>query len=103
MMWTLFSTLACTSSLFIGLIVDAMHWEGSWMIYLVGIILGGLEITIEGLQELMKEKQFNVDLLMIIAAVSAGIIGDWREGALPLLVGRYIYAHGGVPVSCFVR
>ncbi|EOT27911.1 heavy metal translocating P-type ATPase [Enterococcus saccharolyticus] len=86
MMWTLFSTLACTSSLFIGLILDAMHWEGSWMIYLVGIILGGLEITIEGLQELMKEKQFNVDLLMIIAAVSAGIIGDWREGALLIFI-----------------
>ncbi|HPR81892.1 MAG TPA: heavy metal translocating P-type ATPase [Enterococcus sp.] len=85
-MWTLFGTIACTLSLLAGVISDVMHFEGSWLIYLIGILFGGLEITIVGLRELVTEKHFNVDLLMMIAAISAGVIGDWREGTLLIFI-----------------
>lgn len=81
------STLSCTLFLVIGLITDlGFGWPYSWVLFLLSVTTGGLEIAWNGLKELFEEKHFNVDLLMILAAVSAGLIGDWREGALLIFI-----------------
>lgn len=80
-------TIICTVFLIIGFIFDlGLQWEYSWLLYLLAIVAGGIELTIDGVKELIQEKHFNVDLLMMIAAVSAGMIGDWREGALLIFI-----------------
>jgi Cd2+/Zn2+-exporting ATPase len=80
-------TIICTVFLIIGFIFDlGLQWEYSWLLYLLAIVAGGIELTIDGVKELIQEKHFNVDLLMMIAAVSAGVIGDWREGALLIFI-----------------
>lgn len=84
---TLISTVSCIVFLIGGLILEfGFQWEYSWLIYLASVVGGGTEITYAGVKELMAEKHFNVDLLMILAAVSAGLIGDWREGALLIFI-----------------
>lgn len=84
---TLMSTVSCIGLLIIGMILDfSFHWQFSWLIYLASVISGGAEITIEGAKELWTKKHFNVDLLMILAAISAGLIGDWREGAALIFI-----------------
>ena len=84
---TLISTVGCIVFLVLGMILDfGFHRQYSWIIYLASVISGGTEITIDGFKELWAEKHFNVDLLMILAAVSAGLIGDWREGAVLIFI-----------------
>ena len=61
-------------------------WPHSWVLFVLSVTTGGLEIAWNGLKELFEDKHFNVDLLMILAAVSAGLIGDWREGALLIFI-----------------
>ncbi|MEG0293522.1 heavy metal translocating P-type ATPase [Enterococcus sp.] len=83
----LISTASCILFLIVGLLIEfGMGWPYSWLFYLLSVVTGGLEIAWNGLKELFAEKHFNVDLLMILAAVSAGLIGDWREGALLIFI-----------------
>ncbi|MHC5269526.1 heavy metal translocating P-type ATPase [Enterococcus sp. LJL98] len=84
---TFISTVSCIVFLVAGFILEfGFQWPGSAFIYLASVISGGLEITLAGLREFVREKHFNVDLLMILAALSAGLIGDWREGALLIFI-----------------
>ncbi|HIZ52671.1 MAG TPA: cadmium-translocating P-type ATPase [Candidatus Enterococcus avicola] len=81
------STASCILFLVIGLIMDlGFGWPHSWVLFVLSVTTGGLEIAWNGLKELFEDKHFNVDLLMILAAVSAGLIGDWREGALLIFI-----------------
>lgn len=83
----LISTASCIFFLVVGLLTEfGMGWPYSWLFYFLSVVTGGLEIAWNGLKELFAEKHFNVDLLMILAAVSAGLIGDWREGALLIFI-----------------
>ena len=42
-------------------------------------VIGGYQSTREGLTTLFKEKQLDVDLLMIVAALGAASLGFWRQ------------------------
>lgn len=42
-------------------------------------VIGGYESAREGLTTLFEEKEFDVDLLMIVAALGAAILGLWRQ------------------------
>jgi Cd2+/Zn2+-exporting ATPase len=55
-------------------------------LYLAAFVIGGYETAKEGLLALWKEREFGVDLLMIIAAIGAGAIGYWLEGALLIFI-----------------
>ena len=48
--------------------------------------IGGFLSAKEGLNELIKDKHFNVDLLMILAAIGASVIGYWMEAALLIFI-----------------
>lgn len=59
--------------------VDAVVFLGSFLI-------GGYYQGREGVSEFVKNKTLNVDILMIIAAVGASVIGYWLEGALLIFI-----------------
>ncbi|MBE2235905.1 MAG: cadmium-translocating P-type ATPase [Anaerolinea sp.] len=53
--------------------------------YLVAYLAGGYYGVRQGLAEL-RHGAINIDLLMILAALGAAVIGDWREGAILLFL-----------------
>lgn len=55
-------------------------------LYIMAFCIGGFAKAKEGLMETVKEKELNVELLMIIAAVGSAIIGYWTEGAILIFI-----------------
>lgn len=53
--------------------------------YIVAYLAGGYYGVRQGLAEL-RHGAINIDLLMILAAIGAATIGDWREGAILLFL-----------------
>ena len=50
-------------------------------IYIVAILLGGYHWAKEGLEELVKEKEIGIEILMMAATVGSAILGMWDEAA----------------------
>jgi Zn2+/Cd2+-exporting ATPase len=69
-------------------------WLGvSLLILTAAYVIGGYQSTREGLTTLWREKELDVDLLMIVAALGAAILGLWRkeyyfivDGAMLILI-----------------
>ncbi len=62
------------------------------ILYWIAIPLGGYLWTIEGLEELFKEQEVGISVLMVAATAGAGILGLWEEAAA--LVVLYGAAEG---------
>jgi Cd2+/Zn2+-exporting ATPase len=63
--------------------------SSSLSIYLVSYLLAylfGSFFMIKELITFIKEKKFDINLLMLLAAIGAGILGEWFEGALLLFL-----------------
>ncbi len=63
----------------------------SWSCYLIAYIFGGYFMLGEAVRNLLAGR-FNIDLLMLVAAVGAGSLGEWAEGALLLFL--FSLGHG---------
>lgn len=50
-------------------------------LYLVAIVLGGYHWSREGIEELLKEKEIGIDILMMAAAIGSAVLGMWDEAA----------------------
>ncbi len=75
--------------LFIGLAWAAGKKELAGLeitLYILAYIIGGYQKAIEGLETLFKEKDLDVDLLMVIAAIGAASIGYWMDGAILIFI-----------------
>jgi Zn2+/Cd2+-exporting ATPase len=59
---------------------------GTSAIFLAGYVLGGYRQAIEGTTTLFRERELDVDLLMVVAAIGAAIIGYWFDGALLIFI-----------------
>jgi Cd2+/Zn2+-exporting ATPase len=55
-------------------------------LFLVGYVLGGYRQAIEGVTTLVKDRELDVDLLMVVAAIGAACIGYWFDGALLIFI-----------------
>ena len=55
-------------------------------LYILAYAVGGYQKAREGLETLFKEKQLDVDLLMVVAAVGAASIGYWMDGAILIFI-----------------
>ncbi|WP_229106325.1 heavy metal translocating P-type ATPase [Paenibacillus sp. 1001270B_150601_E10] len=55
-------------------------------LYIAAFIIGGFQQAKEGLETLVKERDLDVNLLMILAAIGAGSIGYWAEGAILIFI-----------------
>lgn len=88
------AALVCGLLLFLGWFALHLGWLGWAMLLLpAAYVIGGYESAREGLTTLIKEKELDVDLLMIVAAVGAASLGLWRreyhliiDGAILILI-----------------
>ncbi|NDJ24655.1 cadmium-translocating P-type ATPase [Nostoc sp. B(2019)] len=88
------AALLCGLLLFLGWFALHFGWLGLALLLLpAAYVIGGYESAREGLTTLFKERELDVDLLMIVAAVGAASLGLWRreyyliiDGAILILI-----------------
>ena len=84
----------CGILLLLGWLVLHLNWIGLALLILsAAYVIGGYESTKKGLTTLWQEKELDVDLLMIVAALGAASLGLWRreyhliiDGAILILI-----------------
>ncbi|EMA6343659.1 heavy metal translocating P-type ATPase [Bacillus cytotoxicus] len=54
--------------------------------YILAYIIGGYAKAKEGIEDTIAEKELNVEMLMLFAAIGAAIIGYWTEGAILIFI-----------------
>jgi Cd2+/Zn2+-exporting ATPase len=88
------AALLCGLLLFLGWFALHLGWLGLALLLLpAAYVIGGYESAREGLTTLFKEKELDVDLLMIVAAIGAASLGLWQreyhlivDGAILILI-----------------
>ena len=86
---------ACAILIFLGWLSLHLGWIGlALLIFPIGYVIGGYESTKEGLTTLFTERELDVDLLMILAALGAAILGLWQQD-------YYLIIDGGVLILIF--
>lgn len=58
----------------------------SVVLYVISYAVGGWVKAKEGVETLLKERDLDVNLLMIAAAIGAAAIGYWNEGAMLIFI-----------------
>lgn len=58
----------------------------SIFIYLAAFVIGGYAKAKEGIEDTIADKELNVEMLMIFAAIGSAIIGYWTEGAILIFI-----------------
>lgn len=80
-------TASCALLIVLGLV--STFWNQPTVesvLFIAAFLVGGYKSAKEGFEELFFEKHLNVDILMVLAALGAGIIGYWLEGALLIFI-----------------
>ncbi|MEH7121918.1 heavy metal translocating P-type ATPase [Bacillus sp. JJ1503] len=54
--------------------------------YILAFIIGGFAKAKEGIEETIANKELNVEMLMVFAAIGSAIIGYWTEGAILIFI-----------------
>ena len=88
------AAILCGFLVFLGWLTLHWGWVGlSLLILPAAYVIGGYESAREGLTTLFQEKELDVDLLMIVAALGAASLGLWRreyyliiDGAVLILI-----------------
>ncbi|MCG7345749.1 cadmium-translocating P-type ATPase [Sporosarcina sp. ACRSL] len=55
-------------------------------LYIVAFLIGGFAKAKEGIEDTIADKQLNVEMLMVFAAIGAAVIGYWAEGAILIFI-----------------
>ncbi|MBI4783227.1 MAG: heavy metal translocating P-type ATPase [Oscillatoriophycideae cyanobacterium NC_groundwater_1537_Pr4_S-0.65um_50_18] len=84
----------CALFVLLGWLTLQWNWLGVALLLLpIAYVIGGYESAREGLTTLIQERELDVDLLMIVAALGAAGLGLWRreyylivDGALLILI-----------------
>lgn len=58
----------------------------SIILYVLAFCIGGYAKAKEGIEDTIREKELNVEMLMIIAAIGSAAIGYWTEGAILIFI-----------------
>lgn len=88
------AVVVATILIIIAYILDLSPREGYLVEYLYGFafLIGGFAKAKEGIEATIKDKSLNVEILMILAAIGAFIVGEFFEGAILI----FIFAVSGV-------
>lgn len=54
--------------------------------FILAYVIGGFAKAREGVKATIEEKELNVEMLMILAAIGSAIIGYWTEGAILIFI-----------------
>ena len=85
----------CAILVFLGWLLLQYNWVGLALLVLsAAYVIGGYGSTREGLTTLCQEKELDVDLLMIVAALGAAALGLWRQE-------YYLIIDGGILILIF--
>ncbi|WP_080848412.1 heavy metal translocating P-type ATPase [Cytobacillus gottheilii] len=60
--------------------------SASVAVYLFAFVIGGFAKAKEGIEDTIENKELNVEMLMIFAAIGSAIIGYWTEGAILIFI-----------------
>lgn len=55
-------------------------------IYIAAFLIGGFAKAKEGIEDTIENKELNVEMLMIFAAIGSAVIGYWTEGAILIFI-----------------
>lgn len=55
-------------------------------IYIAAYLIGGFSKAKEGIEDTIANKELNVEMLMILAAIGSAAIGYWNEGAILIFI-----------------
>jgi len=88
------AAIICGLLVFLGWLALHIGWVGVGLFLLpTAYVIGGYESTKDGLKTLFQDKQLDVDLLMIVAALGAASLGLWHrdyylivDGAMLILI-----------------
>lgn len=88
------AVVVATILIIIAYILDLSPREGYLVEYLYGFafLIGGFAKAKEGIEATIEDKSLNVEILMILAAIGAFIVGEFFEGAILI----FIFAVSGV-------
>ncbi|NMA05974.1 MAG: cadmium-translocating P-type ATPase [Acholeplasmataceae bacterium] len=74
----------------VGIILENVNPDlDKWVfitIYGLAFVIGGYKKAKEGITDTIKDKALNVEILMILAAIGALILGDYKEGAILIFI-----------------
>ena len=55
-------------------------------LYIIAFLIGGFAKAKEGIEETINNKELNVEMLMVFAAIGSALIGYWAEGAILIFI-----------------
>jgi Zn2+/Cd2+-exporting ATPase len=85
------AALLCGMLVLLGWSALQFNWLGLALFLLpAAYVIGGFESAREGLTTLLQEKELDVDLLMIVAALGAAFLGLWRQEYYLLVDGAIL-------------
>lgn len=81
----LLSTVGCAAFLAAGYV--AQSWMGAGPVvyislYALSYIIGGYSRLMAGIQALVRDKNLDINFLMLLGALGAAVLGKWEEGAM---------------------
>lgn len=83
----LIASVLCGILILTGWLLEiADHHTTSIIVYVLSFIIGGYAKAKEGIEETIANKELNVEMLMIFAAIGSAIIGYWTEGAILIFI-----------------
>lgn len=89
------AAIVCAVFVFMGWVCLQIGWLGlAFLVLTIAYVIGGYGSAKEGLMTLVTDKQFDVDLLMIIAALGAATLGIWEQD-------YFLIVDGGILILIF--
>ncbi|MGK7897233.1 MAG: HAD-IC family P-type ATPase, partial [Xenococcus sp. (in: cyanobacteria)] len=86
-----YAAAICAILLVLGWLCLYFNWIGfALLILTAAYVIGGYESTKEGLTTLWREKELDVDLLMIVAALGAASLGLWQRDYYLIIDGAVL-------------
>ena len=83
----LIAAIVCGIFILLGWLYNRSDAENiSIILYILAFVIGGFAKAKEGITSTIENKQLNVEMLMILAAIGSAIIGYWTEGAILILI-----------------
>ncbi len=80
-------TLLCLNFIILAWLSGRYGYSGLEVpFYILAYAIGGYQKAWEGFQTLINEKDLDVDLLMVVAAIGAASIGYWADGAILIFI-----------------
>lgn len=83
----LVAALASGVLIAVGWLMSSLEWKTEAVfVYAAAYLIGGYAKAREGIGDTVRNRQLNVELLMILAAIGSAVIGYWLEGALLIFI-----------------